>query len=75
MAILSIPENNITIIDPIQIRHFFNSRAIFFDQWHCEVEFEDLLNLPISHNKFPPALMETFLRYPLFSEFSAFFIS
>jgi len=41
MALLSIPENNKTVSDPIEIREFFNSRGIFFDQWHCDVEFAD----------------------------------
>jgi 1,2-dihydroxy-3-keto-5-methylthiopentene dioxygenase len=41
MAILSIPEKNLTITDPVEIRKFFTSRGIFFDQWHCDVEFED----------------------------------
>ncbi len=41
MAILSIPEKNLTINDPVEIRKFFTSRGIFFDQWFCDVEFED----------------------------------
>jgi 1,2-dihydroxy-3-keto-5-methylthiopentene dioxygenase len=41
MAILSIPEKNLTITDAVEIRKFFTSRGIFFDQWHCDVEFED----------------------------------
>ena len=41
MAILSIPEKNLTISDSVEIRKFFTSRGIFFDQWHCDVEFED----------------------------------
>jgi 1,2-dihydroxy-3-keto-5-methylthiopentene dioxygenase len=41
MAILSIPEKNLTITDPVEIRKFFTIRGIFFDQWHCDVEFED----------------------------------
>jgi 1,2-dihydroxy-3-keto-5-methylthiopentene dioxygenase len=41
MAILSIPEKNLTITDAVEIRKFFTSRGIFFDQWHCDVQFED----------------------------------
>jgi len=41
MAILSIPEKNLKITDLVEIRKFFTSRGIFFDQWHCDVEFED----------------------------------
>jgi 1,2-dihydroxy-3-keto-5-methylthiopentene dioxygenase len=41
MAILSIPEKNICVTDTEEIRSFFNSRGIFFDQWQCDVEFED----------------------------------
>lgn len=41
MAILSIPEKNITIRDPKEIKSFFNQRGIFFDQWLCNVEFEE----------------------------------
>lgn len=41
MAILSIPEKNIQLKDPQEIREFFNSRGIFFDQWSCDVVFDD----------------------------------
>lgn len=41
MAILSIPEQNITIRDPKEIQAFFNARNLFFDQWSCDVVFED----------------------------------
>jgi 1,2-dihydroxy-3-keto-5-methylthiopentene dioxygenase len=41
MAILSIPTEQITISDPIEIRTFFNDRGIFFDQWVCDVKFND----------------------------------
>jgi 1,2-dihydroxy-3-keto-5-methylthiopentene dioxygenase len=41
MAILSIPENNIELRNPEEIRTFFNERGIFFDQWTCDVVFED----------------------------------
>lgn len=41
MAILSIPEKNIELRDPQEIREFFNSRGIFFDQWSCDVVFDD----------------------------------
>lgn len=41
MAILSIPEQNITITDPSAIRKYFNERNLFFDQWECDVVFDD----------------------------------
>ena len=41
MAVLSIPEKNIRITDPQEIKTFFNQRGIFFDQWKCDVVFED----------------------------------
>ena len=41
MAILSIPDRNITITNPDEIRAFFNERNLFFDQWHCDVIFDD----------------------------------
>ena len=41
MAILSIPEKNIKITNPSDIKLFFNQRNIFFDQWNCEVVFDN----------------------------------
>jgi 1,2-dihydroxy-3-keto-5-methylthiopentene dioxygenase len=41
MAILSIPETNTEIRDPKEIRTFLNARGVFFDQWTCEVVFDD----------------------------------
>lgn len=41
MAILSVPEHNIEIRDPRLIKAFFTQRGIFFDQWSCDVEFDD----------------------------------
>lgn len=41
MAILSIPEKNEQMTDPMEIRRFMNNRGIFFDQWHCDVTFDD----------------------------------
>ena len=41
MAILSIPSENKQIKDASEIRTFFNERNIFFDQWTCDVVFED----------------------------------
>lgn len=41
MAILSIPDQNIQISDPKEIRTFMNQRGIFFDQWSCDVVFDD----------------------------------
>ncbi|AEA44105.1 1,2-dihydroxy-3-keto-5-methylthiopentene dioxygenase [Fluviicola taffensis] len=44
MAILSIPDLNKTIHDVSEIRHFLNTRGIFFDQWQADVVFEDSAN-------------------------------
>jgi 1,2-dihydroxy-3-keto-5-methylthiopentene dioxygenase len=41
MAILSIPSEGVTIRDPKEIKAFFESRNIFFDQWSCDVSFDD----------------------------------
>ena len=41
MAILSIPEMGKTLTNSSEIRDFFNSRGIYFDQWTCDAEFED----------------------------------
>jgi 1,2-dihydroxy-3-keto-5-methylthiopentene dioxygenase len=41
MAILSIPEQNIELRDPLEIKTFFSKRNLFFDQWACEVTFDD----------------------------------
>ncbi len=41
MAILSIPEKNIRLTDHQEIKSFFNQRGIFFDQWQCDVVFQD----------------------------------
>lgn len=41
MAILSIPKENITLSNPVEIRDFLNHRNIFFDQWTCDVIFQD----------------------------------
>ncbi len=41
MAILSIPDQNIQLDNADDIRIFLDSRGIFFDQWHCNIEFED----------------------------------
>lgn len=41
MAILSIPSEGKTITNVNEIRSFFNARNIYFDQWHCDVVFED----------------------------------
>ncbi len=44
MAVLSIPDLNITERDPQKIREFMNARGIFFDQWQADVVFEDSAN-------------------------------
>lgn len=41
MAILTIPSEKKQIKDVSEIRSFFNQRNIFFDQWTCDVVFED----------------------------------
>ena len=41
MAVLSIPDLNITERNPQKIREFMNARGIFFDQWKADVVFED----------------------------------
>ncbi len=41
MAVLSIPDKNIRITNVVEIRNFFNARNIFFDQWTCDVVFQD----------------------------------
>lgn len=41
MAILSIPSEGKTITNVDEIRSFFEERDIFFDQWHCDVVFDD----------------------------------
>ena len=41
MAILSIPDLNTTIINPVEIRKFLNDRNVFFDQWECHQSFDD----------------------------------
>jgi len=41
MAVLSIPENNFQTRDVEQIRAFFEAKGIFFDQWTCDVQFEN----------------------------------
>jgi 1,2-dihydroxy-3-keto-5-methylthiopentene dioxygenase len=41
MAILSFPDKGIEWKDPIQIKNFFKLRNIYFDQWTCDVVFDD----------------------------------
>ncbi len=41
MAILSIPEKKFQTNNPKEIRSFFEERGIFFDQWSCDVVFDD----------------------------------
>lgn len=41
MAILSVPEANIELRDPQEISLFFEKRGIYFDQWQCDVVFDD----------------------------------
>ena len=41
MAVLNIPDNNISISDSKSIRKFLNELGIYFDQWEAAVEFSD----------------------------------
>ena len=41
MAILSIPNQQVQLKDPQEIGAFMNQRGIFFDQWFCDVLFDD----------------------------------
>jgi len=41
MAILFIPDHNISITEPNEIRNFLKERGVFFDQWEAQVVFED----------------------------------
>ena len=41
MAILSIPEKNIELRNPSEIKAFFEERNLLFDQWTCDVIFDD----------------------------------
>lgn len=41
MAILSIPDNNVTINNPEEIGLFLNKRGVFFDQWSATENFSD----------------------------------
>ena len=41
MAILRVPDQQITLTDPKEIRTFLNERGVFFDQWEAGVEFEE----------------------------------
>lgn len=41
MAILSIPDENITISNVEEIRTFLTKNGIYFDQWKCDVQFDE----------------------------------
>ncbi len=41
MAVLTIPKENKVINNPHEISSFFEERSIYFDQWECDVEFDD----------------------------------
>lgn len=41
MAILSIPDSNIQLTNVSEIRRFLNDRGVYFDQWNCDVVFDD----------------------------------
>jgi 1,2-dihydroxy-3-keto-5-methylthiopentene dioxygenase len=37
MAILSVPSENLVLVEPKEIKTFMNTRNLFFDRWTCEV--------------------------------------
>jgi len=39
MAILNIPDNNLSISDPSEIKGFLNQRGILYEQWEAKVPF------------------------------------
>jgi 1,2-dihydroxy-3-keto-5-methylthiopentene dioxygenase len=41
MAVLSIPSLNQRITDPKEIRSYLTNLGVYFDQWTCNVEFQD----------------------------------
>ena len=41
MAVLSIPSKNIEINIVADIHSFLKSRGVFFDQWKCDIKFDD----------------------------------
>lgn len=41
MAILSIPDQNITLTDPVEIRTFLNARGVVFEQWETPISLSD----------------------------------
>ena len=41
MALLSIPSLNTRYDNPKEIHTFLNSHGIFFDQWNCDIIFDD----------------------------------
>lgn len=41
MAVLFIPDRDVSVNNPDEIRLFLNERGIFFDQWQAQVVFED----------------------------------
>ena len=41
MAILSVPNSGLELQDPAAIRSFLNNIGVYFDQWHCDIEFSD----------------------------------
>lgn len=41
MAVLTIPDEGITLTNPTEIKQFLNDKGVFFDQWSCSVEFSD----------------------------------
>jgi 1,2-dihydroxy-3-keto-5-methylthiopentene dioxygenase len=40
MAVLNIPDQNISLKNPSEIREFLNKYGVWFDQWEASVEFD-----------------------------------
>ena len=41
MAIIRVPDQQLTLTDQGEIKSFLNERGVFFDQWEASVKFED----------------------------------
>jgi 1,2-dihydroxy-3-keto-5-methylthiopentene dioxygenase len=41
MAILTIPDLNVQLNNPAEIKQYLNARGVFFDQWQAAVVFDD----------------------------------
>jgi 1,2-dihydroxy-3-keto-5-methylthiopentene dioxygenase len=41
MAILSVPKTGLEIQEPTAIQKYLNNLGVYFEQWHCEVNFSE----------------------------------